>query len=450
MTDRVLPDKFLVAFSFAGEQRDLVRSVAEAVEQRLGRGKVFFDEWYEHWIAGDNADLLLQNLYHNRSELVVFCISEPYGNKPWTAVEFEAIRALKMRLSSSTDERARNRILPLRVGDGDVPGILFNTIWADVREKSSADTAKLIINRLQLVRPDFDVDSASGKNPDKRHRVYLAECTPDLDDIDKAVNRLRLKTFLEELGYEVLPNTEYPLEQYQTLLEQDLKECIAFVQLIGPYPWKRGGFDRIQNNTATTIEIPRFRCRSAEIDLDKVEASQRDFLTAPDVIVSGFEDFKEHLKKKLTVLAQQRERPPDPDIAPLIVVAIRSPDPDILWERVFQWIYEQEGIDPYQLGPGESIDSRSQAEACHGFLIACDAAALDDGSPREVIEQCRQVQLREKRADRRPPVAVVYWPPPAPSWAKLLRSTPLKLHRVLGDQPEKLADFFSEVRKVAQ
>ncbi|MGH9893592.1 MAG: hypothetical protein ACREA0_16720 [bacterium] len=183
------------------------------------------------------------------------------------------------------------------------------------------------------------------------------------------------------------------------------------------YAWKRCGFDRLQ-------------------------------------IASDFEDFKEHLAKKLTVLAQQRDRasgaPGDQDIPPLVVVAIRSPNPDPLWDRVFQWIYEQEGIDPYQLGPGETIDSRSQAEPCHGFLIACDAAALDDGSPREVIEQCRQVQLREKSAARRPPVALVYWPPPAPSWAKLLRSTPLKLHRVLGDEPDKLSNFFAEVRKVAQ
>ena len=454
MPERPLPDKFLVAFSFAGEQRDLVRSIAEEVEKRFGPGKVFLDEWYEHYIAGDSADLTLQDIYHNRSELVVFCISKPYGNKPWTRVEFEAIRALKMQLSLSTAKSDRHRILPLRVGDGDVEGIFVNTICPDAREKPAAQTAELIINRLRLIRPDLDTGSASGEAPGSRHRIYLAECTPDLEDLDKPINRPRIKAFLEELGYEVLPTTEYPAEQYQILLEQDLKGCIAFVQLIGPYPWKRGGFDRIQNEAAARLEVPRFRYRSAEIDLEKVEPSQREFLTAPDVIASGFEDFKDHLAKKLTVLAQQRERatgePGDQDIPPLVVVAIRSPNPDPLWDRVFQWIYEQEGIDPYQLRPGETIDSRSQAEPCHGFLIACDAAAVDDGSPREVIEQCRQVQLREKNAARRPPVALVYWPPPSPSWAKLLRSTPLKLHRVLGDEPEKLSVFFAEVRKVAQ
>ena len=101
MPERPLPDKFLVAFSFAGEQRDLVRSVAEEVEQRFGPGKVFLDEWYEHYIAAIARTCRLQDIYQNRSELVVSCISKRYGNKPWTMVEFEAIRALKMQLSGS-------------------------------------------------------------------------------------------------------------------------------------------------------------------------------------------------------------------------------------------------------------------------------------------------------------------------------------------------------------
>jgi hypothetical protein len=57
-TVRPVPEKFLVAFSFAGEQRDLVRRIAEAVEQRLGRGTVFFDEWYEHYLAGAASDVI--------------------------------------------------------------------------------------------------------------------------------------------------------------------------------------------------------------------------------------------------------------------------------------------------------------------------------------------------------------------------------------------------------
>ena len=75
MIARELPEKFLVAFSFAGEQRDLVRAIAEAVEKKIGRNNVFFDEWFEHFIAGHDADLKLQKIYGEQCELVVVCVS---------------------------------------------------------------------------------------------------------------------------------------------------------------------------------------------------------------------------------------------------------------------------------------------------------------------------------------------------------------------------------------
>jgi hypothetical protein len=70
-----------VAFSLAGEQRQLVLPVAQEVESVLGQSTVFYDDWYEHWIAGSDSDVLLQRLYGELAELVVVCISDAYGNK---------------------------------------------------------------------------------------------------------------------------------------------------------------------------------------------------------------------------------------------------------------------------------------------------------------------------------------------------------------------------------
>jgi len=154
MATRELPDKFLVAFSFAGEQRDLVRSISEALEARLGKGTVFLDEWFEFYIAGDDADLRLQDVYSKRAILVVPCVSESYGDKPWTQAECKAIRALQLRLyGTAQQDRARHRILPLRVGDGDVPGIFENTICPDARKKSLGDVVELIVDRLRFIDP---------------------------------------------------------------------------------------------------------------------------------------------------------------------------------------------------------------------------------------------------------------------------------------------------------
>jgi len=161
-----------------------------------------------------------------------------------------------------------------------------------------------------------------------------------------------------------------------------------------------------------------------------------------DSRTTGFEDFKKHLEKELKVLSLQREGAVVGDIPPRVLVAMRAENPDLLWEKVFEWIYEQERIDSYQLRPGDSVAVMYEAEPCHGFLVVCDATALgdDDRSPREYLEQCRQIQLKEKNKTRRPPVGVVYWPPPAiQPWARLLRSTPHNLHRILGDAPANLS-----------
>lgn len=443
MTTRTLPQEFLVAFSFAGEQRNLVREISIAVEKELGEGTVFFDEWFEHYIAGDDADLRLQEIYGQRCQLAVVCVSERYGGKPWTRAEHAAIRARQMKLRTSPNERDQLRILPLRVGVGEVKGITDNTICPDAREKSVTQTAELIVNRLRLIVPHV---APRSQVKETHHWVYLAETTPDMDDL-----RNRMKVFIEDLNWTVLPAEPYPENEYRTRLEADLRQCRAFVQLLGPYPWKRGGFDLIQSEAAAALPIVRYRYRSSEIELAKVESSHWDFLTAPDIIVAGFEDFKEHLRKKLAVLAQRPDQPLAADIPPRVLVALRCENPDSLWEKVFQWLYEQEHLNYYELRAGESFDAAFQAEPCSGFLVVCDASSLQDKdkSPRDLLEQCRHIQLRQKDPTRRPPVALVYWPPPPPKWAFLLRSIPLKLHRIRGDEPINLNEFFAEVRKTA-
>ena len=183
MSARPIPEKFLVAFSFAGEQRDLVRSIAEAVEKTLGWGTVFFDEWFEYYIAGADADLKHQKIYGKGCALAVVCVSERYGDKPWTQAEHEAIRARQMQARASKDERVKAGILPIRVGDGDVDGILFNTIASDIRERSVSDSAVLIVERLGFVIPELTTvrDSPASPRPGRgtplraAHLHYLCD-----------------------------------------------------------------------------------------------------------------------------------------------------------------------------------------------------------------------------------------------------------------------------------
>ena len=180
--------KFQVAFSLAGEQRDLVRPIAEMVEKELGSPNVFFDEWFEHYLAGDDADLKLQEIYGNRCALVVICISKNYGGKPWTLAEHAAIRARFMKTRASKDRREQMSLLPIRVGDGEVDGILFNTIAPDVRDRTPAKSAELIIERLRLVLGDDAIAVASSVSwPEKRPLTWAMA---DHTEVGAAFERL--------------------------------------------------------------------------------------------------------------------------------------------------------------------------------------------------------------------------------------------------------------------
>jgi len=149
-----VPARFAVAFSLAGEQREQALPIAQEVEAILGRSSVFYDNWYEHWIAGTNADLLLQDLYANKADLVVVFISGDYGEKSWTKTEHSAIRAMLMN-----DPSRRNHVLPLRLGDGQVEGVLGNEIVPDVRGRPASAVADLVISRLKLAR-ELEVGAA--------------------------------------------------------------------------------------------------------------------------------------------------------------------------------------------------------------------------------------------------------------------------------------------------
>jgi hypothetical protein len=212
MPARPVPDRFKVAFSFAGEQRDLVRAIAQAVESRLGSGTVFYDDWFEHHLAGDDADLKLQSIYGERCDLAVVCVSQRYGGKPWTQMEHAAVRARLMQARAAADQRERDAILPIRVGEGEVPGILFNTIVPDVRGRTAEQSAELILDRLALLGSG-PAAGAIGTAP--------APAAPPADAGHPASQRKALTQALEQLA-----------AQYEAAIQQSVNaiDAVAGVQ----------------------------------------------------------------------------------------------------------------------------------------------------------------------------------------------------------------------------
>ena len=173
--------RFAVAFSFAGPHRDKVRAIAELVSAQLdpklqnrSQGRVFFDEWFGHEIPGDDTDVLLLRLYHEHSLMVVADLSEEYANSPWCQAEARAIRALRFELDPARDETGRLRLLNIRLGEGEVPGVFKTTAYLDGINKTAEECADLILKRYALLVQRMDAKAGStgdgGGKPDAPNR----------------------------------------------------------------------------------------------------------------------------------------------------------------------------------------------------------------------------------------------------------------------------------------
>ena len=270
-----LPQRFLVAFSLAGEQRKLVRAVAEEVERRLGDSTVFYDEWFEFYIAGDNADLKLKSIYRDRCELAVICISKSYGSRSWTTAEYAAVRARYME--SASVELDRDRVLAVRVGDGEVEGIHLNYVVPDLRQKSLQEAAQLIIDRLRLVSP-LSVKSQSERVEWRHHlpsfRWPLANHTEVQDAfrsflLNGSPTRLLTIQGVSETGKtslakqmernvsELLPEVRCGRFDFKGTIDRQI-ETDAFAQSLGvALSTGQGSSDQLSEVVSRLLDLPR-------------------------------------------------------------------------------------------------------------------------------------------------------------------------------------------------
>ena len=113
-----------LALSFAGEDREYVDEVARAL---LARGvKVFYDTLEQVDLLGKNLYTHLSDVYLKRARFTVMFISRSYATKRWTGFEREAAQARAF---------AENReyILPVRIDDTDLPGMLPTVAYVKPR-----------------------------------------------------------------------------------------------------------------------------------------------------------------------------------------------------------------------------------------------------------------------------------------------------------------------------
>ena len=136
--------EFDVALSFPGEARDYVLATAQELERFLGANRYFYDNNYRAQLARPSLDLLLQRIYGKRSKLIVVFIGGDYQRKDWCGIEWHAIRDIINR-------RDRDRIMFVRLDQGDVEGVLRNDGYITASNTTPSDLAEMIDERVQVM-----------------------------------------------------------------------------------------------------------------------------------------------------------------------------------------------------------------------------------------------------------------------------------------------------------
>lgn len=135
---------FDVALSFPGEVRPYVEQVAAALESLVGPDRYFYDNNYVAQLARPSLDTFLQQIYRDRSKLIVVFVGKDYEQKEWCGIEFRAIRQV-------INERAGDRVMYVRMDDGVVAGVLNLDGYVDARQYSPGQIAGFIQERISLI-----------------------------------------------------------------------------------------------------------------------------------------------------------------------------------------------------------------------------------------------------------------------------------------------------------
>ncbi|HEY9160991.1 MAG TPA: hypothetical protein VIS94_07900 [Desulfomonilia bacterium] len=139
----IIKQFFDVSFTFAGESRDIVEQVVRELEKILDKNRIFYDNNFISQLARPSLDTLLQDIYRNRSKLIVVFLCEKYQDKKWCGLEFRAIREMIM-------EKEINKIMYIRLDTGHVDGVFNTDGYIDGMKFTPLQLANFINERLSL------------------------------------------------------------------------------------------------------------------------------------------------------------------------------------------------------------------------------------------------------------------------------------------------------------
>jgi hypothetical protein len=149
---------FDVALSFPGSARPLVKTIADELERTLGPNTCFYDNNYTAQLARPSLDVLLQDVYRNRSKLIVVFLGGQYQTRDWCGVEFRAIKEMLLR-------RDFHQIMFVKLDDEPVEGVFATDGYVDSRAHDPRSIARFIAERTEHISRRPPVPPPPGVTP---------------------------------------------------------------------------------------------------------------------------------------------------------------------------------------------------------------------------------------------------------------------------------------------
>lgn len=131
--------KYHVTLSFAGEDRQYAEKLANFL--RSGGYSVFYDKYEPAELWGKDLYVYFSSVYKDQAEYCVMFLSQYYTQKLWTNHELQSAQARAF-------EENREYILPIRLDDTEVPGILKTIGFLDARSMAIEQIYEILVKKL--------------------------------------------------------------------------------------------------------------------------------------------------------------------------------------------------------------------------------------------------------------------------------------------------------------
>ena len=165
-----------VALSFAGAQRDYVGQVARALKERGVSCFYDADELVRLW--GTHLAEELPKIYTQESATVVIFVSADYAAGDWTQLERRAT------FSRAVTE-AGVFVLPARFDDSELPGLLSDVVYVDLRHYEPEQFADLLAARLAAPPTDGGDPARAAGSTHPAGEMRAAGADPRQDELLK-------------------------------------------------------------------------------------------------------------------------------------------------------------------------------------------------------------------------------------------------------------------------